>query len=46
LRYDTSVRIDPADSKGIHIVQNEGGERVYILKDDIESLINKLREVK
>lgn len=45
MRIDHSVRIDPADKKGIHIVQNEGGEQVYILKKQIPQLINNLKEV-
>lgn len=40
-----SIRIDPADNNGIHLVQNEGGERVYLFKKDIEELIVELEKV-
>jgi len=40
-----SIRIDPADSKGIHLVQNDGGERIYIKLIEIPKLIEDLREV-
>lgn len=45
IRYDNSIRIDPADQHGIHIVQNDGGEQVYILKTDIPHLIQQLQDV-
>jgi len=38
------IRIDPAGTDGIHLVQ-EGGERIYVHKDRIDKLINDLKKV-
>ena len=39
-------RIDPADEAGIHLVDVEnGGERVYIPKTEINDVILLLKEV-
>ena len=40
-----NIRIDPADKNGIHIVQVDGGERVYVPKNKIDKLINDLKKV-
>ena len=45
MTYDNSIRIDPADEFGIHLVQNEGGEQIYVLKRDIPHLIEQLLDV-
>ena len=39
------IRIDPGDSEGIRLVQNIGGESVYLKYADIPKLIKELGEV-
>ena len=39
------IRIEPAGDDGIHIVQVEGGERVYVCKGKINKLIDDLKKV-
>ena len=41
----SEIRIEPADQDGIHLVQVEGGERIYIQKDKINKLIDDLKKV-
>jgi len=42
--YD-GVRIDPVDSEGVHLVENEGGRYIYIKIDLIPELIKSLNQV-
>ena len=43
----TNLRIDPANKKGIHLVDIQNGyERVYIPLDEINTLIEELKKVK
>ena len=42
-----SWRVDPADKNGVHLVnQEDGGNSIYIRFDDIDDVIDELKEVK
>jgi len=45
LILNDGIRIEPYDTKGIHLVQNEGGEYIYLKYSHIQSLIDDLKLV-